>query len=160
MTARLLPLLLLGFTAASLTSLVSGYVYVCIYIAATLRAHTCLTYAYFVRGYIVTAPNKFVPGREENVCISLHDLPSDNPVSVTFNLSTHKPPNSWQQSDPELENKPLSDVTFNLDPTTGRHIVRAYCQFMCSLLIVVNFICYSHVLQKHISVSGYQLHLS
>lgn len=57
----------------------------------------------------MTAPNKFVPGRDEHVCISLHDLPSENTVTVTFNIT-----------EPGLREAPLSSVTITLEPSSGK----------------------------------------
>lgn len=42
-------------------------------------------------GYILTAPNVFFPGRAESVCVTFHDLKSDNEVTVNINITVHIP---------------------------------------------------------------------
>lgn len=68
-------------------------------------------------GYIVTAPNRLIPDRNESVCISLHNLKSSQDIDIVITLSTYVSYHRW--GTPKAENKTLQVVKTTLQPASG-----------------------------------------
>ena len=64
------------------------------------------------RGYILTAPNVFIPGRHEKVCVDLHDVTA----AMTVELTLYKARSYHRWKTVQLES--LVDMTsFTVSPT-------------------------------------------
>lgn len=65
------------------------------------------------RGYILTAPNRFIPGRAETVCVDLVDVEKD----MTVELTLYKTRSSYRWTDYDIRD--LIDIVIFHIPAGG-----------------------------------------
>lgn len=79
------------------------------------------------RGYIVTAPNRLIPDRDEFVCVSFHNLERRQGISIQVTLSTYVPYYHWRRPTPGASNKTLQSLTAYISTTANGECLMVLC---------------------------------
>ena len=69
----------------------------------------CCTVVCSEPGYLVTAPNRFIPERPETVCIDLYNVADDTDIRLT--LLTLRIGASWRRLPANAQNETIADVS-------------------------------------------------
>lgn len=62
--------------------------------------------------YLITAPNRFIPGRPETVCVELFNAIGD--TTLDFELSELWEPEYWRETPEGVSNRTLDQVSINM----------------------------------------------
>lgn len=100
------------------------------------------------RGYIVTAPNRLIPDRNESVCVALHNLGPHRGIVINVTLFTYVPYSRWSPPAPGAFNKTLQSVAVYVPPNnqtypsecTLRNGNRQHSTTVCTCTCTVNIL--------------------